>query len=407
MKKIVILCTITIAATIFCTPIPPYKLGLENKKALQTFAQKKLRTALITNQTGIAQNKTRNVELLKAAGIVIKKMFVPEHGFKGKVRAEEKVENEIDQKTKIPIISLYKGHSRHTIEPHDMEDIDAFIIDLQDSGMRHYTYISTMYRILQEAAEYKKMVVILDRPNPLGNVIEGPIVEPSLISFISIAPIPVRHGMTMGELARFFNEKLLDKKTELVVIPLLNYQRSSGLGNNLLAPLSPNIARIQSVYGYSFLGLLSEIGPFDVGVGTKDAFRCILLPEDIGIRQKKWIALSLKLAHLHIKSFAHRSYNNNTKKWGSGLRLRIDNINQVSTMNSLLTITEFFKKEGVVFTFRNFDKAVGTTKVREYIQGKISKKMLMETVNSAARQFSAIAQDIYLYPNTPKPLLLT
>src|SRR5207249_6044556 len=143
-------------------------------------------------------------------------------------------------------------------------ELDCLVFDIQDSGMRHYTYISTLLNTMKIAAEYKKPYIVLDRPNPLGGMMQGPLVQPDLISFISIAPIPLRHGMTIGELAHYFNGHILEKSAILHVIPMHDYNRMNGFAGTFLHQLSPNLLSLQSCYGYSFLGLLGEVEPFDV-----------------------------------------------------------------------------------------------------------------------------------------------
>ena len=194
-------------------------------------------------------------------------IFAPEHGFDGKSHAAQEIKDGRDVKTKIPVMSLYGKGTGKKVDPEMIKNIDAFFFDIQDSGMRHYTYISTLFTILKAAEEEKKKVIVFDRPNPLGKAMEGPLVESSLISFISIASIPLRHGMTLGELAEYFNQHVLEKQAALTVVPMKNYDRTVGI-EHLHAPLSPNIASKESCHGYSFLGLLGEVKPFDVGVGT-------------------------------------------------------------------------------------------------------------------------------------------
>ncbi|MES2181763.1 MAG: exo-beta-N-acetylmuramidase NamZ domain-containing protein, partial [Pseudomonadota bacterium] len=134
------------------------------------------------------------------------------------------------------------------------------MFDIQDSGMRHYTYISTLYHAMKVAAQYNKQMVIFDRPNPLGARMEGPVVTQQLKSFISIAQVPLRHGMTVGELAWYFNKYELEKPAELHVVRMHGYDRRARFvaQNELAQPLSPGLRTEQACYGYSFLGLLGE-----------------------------------------------------------------------------------------------------------------------------------------------------
>lgn len=377
--------------------------GIDQIVTLRTMPDLNLGTiGLITNQTGKTANGTRTIDALRSIGLRLTTIFVPEHGLDGTIGAEKQVSHGIDTATAIPIISLYQENGPRAIDPAHLAPLDTVMVDLQDCGMRHFTYISTLLLVLTAAAQHNKTVVVLDRPNPLGGIMEGPLVEPALISFISIAPIPLRHGMTMGELARYFNSYVLEKPARLYIVPVHNYRRTPL--TKLPAHLSPNLKTMQSVYGYSFLGLLSEIGPFDVAVGTKHAFQCLLLPEGLGIPARRWIALSKKLELLGMKCFSHRYYHQYKKQWMHGLRLRITDIMRVSTMNVFFTVMDFFKKDNVSFLFKSFDKAAGSMHVRNYVEGVTTHGALTELLRNQVRNFYRQAQSIFLYKPYPQQL---
>ena len=247
--------------------------------------------------------------------MVVKYIFAPEHGLNGTL-AERDVHDAIDAKTHIPIISLYGNGTGKMISDAQMNDLDLLIFDIQDSGMRHYTYISTLLNTMKVAAEYGKAYIVLDRPNPLGSLMEGPLVDQSLISFISIASIPLRHGMTIGELALYFNRYVLKKAAPLQVIKMENYDKSTGFAGTFIHQLSPNLQSLQSCYGYSFLGLLGEIEPFDIGIGTPMAFRCITLPEAVVVPKGMWLRLQAVLSSFGVRSFLYDHVNpkNNRKR---------------------------------------------------------------------------------------------
>jgi uncharacterized protein YbbC (DUF1343 family) len=408
MKRVLLLIIMT--PHIIHAQTPSWKPGLESasKEKIQQMLPhiKNPRIGLITNQTGKSLKKQRNVDVLLRQKINITTVFVPEHGLHGSIPAEKAVLHGIDRKTKLPIVSLYKGHGFASIDQDYLDNIDAFMFDMQDSGMRHYTYLSTLYHTMEIAAAHNKPFIILDRPNPLGGVMEGPLVDNDVASFISIAPIPVRHGLTLAELARYFNTHVLAQHVTLKIIPMQHYQRQLGINNVWLAPLSPNIQKSQACYGYCFLGMLSEIQPFDMAIGTPHAFRCLLLPESLHIPRKKWIALSLQLEKYDVYSQAYRYFNKKKKQWYVGLFFNIYNPHKVPAIKTMLAITDFFKKEGIQFTFRNFDKATGTTKVRLYIDDKISRKELAHSINKDLKNFYAQAQPILLYKPAPQIVLL-
>lgn len=383
-----------------------FKLGIENipNSFVNTYVHQNLKIGLVTNQTGKDRNGNRSVDILLKKGFKISYIFAPEHGLNGTIAAEKEVKDGIDVKTKIPVISLYAKDTGKKINPEILQNIDALFFDIQDSGMRHYTYISTLYHVLKGAAQEKKRVVVFDRPNPLGKAMEGPLVDPSLISFISIAPIPLRHGMTVGELAEYFNDLVLEQKASLQVIAMDGYERHNSF-ESLLAPLSPNIACTASCHGYSFLGLLGEIKPFDVGVGTPLAFQLIALPESLAISSDVWQQLALQLKGVGIHTTPHRYMHALKKEYYHGLQLQISNINQVAAFNAFLTTVTTIKKAGIDLRFNvNFDKAVGSKLVRLFLTDMASYQQLIEEVNNGLQYFFQKAQTVFKY--LPHPELI-
>jgi len=383
-----------------------FKLGIENMpvKFTAQYVDNKLSVGLITNQTGKDQKGNRTVDLLLKKGFKVSALFAPEHGVEGKIELERDIKDGLDVKTQIPVISLYMNGTGKKINPLMIKDIDAFFFDIQDSGMRHYTYISTLFMILQAAGQEGKKVVVFDRPNPLGKMMEGPLVDPTLISFISIAPIPLRHGMTVGELAEFFNTHVLEKKAQLIVVPMKEYDRSYGLAN-LHAPLSPNIASKASCHGYCFLGLLGEVSPFDVAVGTPDAFQVIALPESLAVPALAWQELASQLKVYGINCSSYKFYSERKKHMQVGLRLAMPNINEVSAFNAFLATVSTMKKAGVPIDFKPvFDKAAGSKHVRLFLMGVMGYQEMIDEVNAGLQAFFSKAQPVFKY--LPHPQLL-
>ena len=196
---------------IFCYNNTQLQLGIETISPTLIQQLQKYKIGLVTNQTGKDQNNNRTIDILHNKKLNITKIFVPEHGLDGTVKAGSAVSNTVDTATKIPVVSLYQKDTGKIITETILNNTDIIMFAIQDSGMRHYTYISTLLRVMEAAQKYNKKVIVLDRPNPLGARMEGPLVEPDLTSFISIASIPLRHGMTIGELARYFNQHVLEK----------------------------------------------------------------------------------------------------------------------------------------------------------------------------------------------------
>ena len=385
-----------------------FKLGLENvsQKFLRSLTAKNdlsYSVALITNQTGKDQYGRRNIDLLLNHGVKIKKIFTPHHGLHGDKAAGKEAVTGCDSATNIPIICMYGNKGSRLLNAQNLRDIDVLMFDVQDSGMRHYGYITALVEVMQIAARQKKTVVVLDRPNLLGNTMEGSLIVPKTNARVPHPPIPIRHGMTVGELARYFNQHVLHKQVNLRIVPMENYMRYAQAYRPLISRLSPNIASISSCYGYSFLGLLGEVAPFDIGVGTDKAFQCILLPDSVNIPKQKWYECKIILKNLGIESSFYRYFSKRKKTNCSGLRLHIKDINNFSSFNTLLAMLDFFKNSGVSMKFSHyFDKAIGTTKVRELIQGTIERKEFEDTVNTQLRAFFDKARDSFIYNPLPK-----
>jgi hypothetical protein len=383
-----------------------WQLGIENYGTqLDQFKQK--RGALVANQTSVTSTGVPTLTVLQNAGCTITTLLAPEHGFTGTTAAGAAVPNEIHGPTGIPVVSLYAGgNNAHTIAPELFGTIDVIYVDLPHCGMRHYTYISTLFTIMQSAANAHVHVVVFDRPNPLGPLMEGPLVEPTLKSFISIASIPLRYALSMGELARYFNT-LLTPPANLTVIPMHGYRRTCEVPH-FQAPLSPNVPTRTSCYGYSFLGLLEEIAPCYAGSnGTKQPFTYILLPEKLHISHRRWQRLGTLLTRYHIRSSPTRIYRTRTKTWYTGLSLQFDALATTRSFSLLLNILNLFDQWGVPLKFsQSFDKAIGTPLVRNYLQKTSSYAELVTAVNRGLKQFFYSVEPLLLYEPAPTLALL-
>ena len=229
---------------------------------------------IVANQTSILTHSENKhvVDFLLEKGVKVKKVFVPEHGFRGDADAGEKVDNSVDSKTGLPIVSLYGNNKKPSAS--QISDLDIIIFDLQDVGVRFYTYISTMHYIMEAAAENGKQVIIFDRPNPNGDYIDGPVLKKGFESFVGMHPIPVVHGLTVGELAQMINgEKWLKGglTCDLEVIPIANWDHQTSY--NLPVKPSPNLPNDLSIRLYPstcfFEGSIISLGrgthfPFQV-----------------------------------------------------------------------------------------------------------------------------------------------
>ncbi len=233
------------------------------------------RVGLITNQTGLSREGKRNIDLMLSAGIKVTALFSPEHGIAGK-RDDEQIHSAMDQKTDIPVYSLYEaGRRRPTDEM--LKNVDALVFDIQDVGARFYTYSCTMRYTLEEAAKRKLEYIVLDRPNPITGVhVEGPMLDPQLESFVGCFDMPLRHGLTFGEMARMMNGEL-KLGANLSVIPMQGLQRGDWWDATNLPWIdpSPNMRSLNAAILYPGLAMLEAARNYSVGRGTDAPFEQI------------------------------------------------------------------------------------------------------------------------------------
>lgn len=229
------------------------------------------KVAVLSNQTGII-GKTHLVDSLVALKVNVVAIMSPEHGFRGDADAGEHVSSSVDQKTGIPIKSLYEGNTNKP-SAELIKQIDVLVFDLQDVGVRFYTYLTTMARMMEACAENGKKMIVLDRPNPIGFYVDGPILDMKHKSGVGWLPIPVVHGMTLGELAMMINgEKWLTNgiQCDITVIKCKNYTHESMY--TLPVKPSPNLPDMRSIYLYPSTCYF-EATPVSLGRGTDKAFQ--------------------------------------------------------------------------------------------------------------------------------------
>ena len=232
---------------------------------------------LITNHTGLNNSGVPTVDVLhQAEGVTLKALFGPEHGIRGEV--DEEFGDGIDAKTGLPVYSLYESQRREP-KPGQLAGIDTLVFDIQDVGARFYTYMSTLGHCLVAAAQHKIRFVVLDRPNPItGNGVEGPIADDTRLSFTAFHPIPVRHGMTMGEMAMLLVTEL-ELKVDLVVVKCEGWKRADWFDATglLWTNPSPNLRSLTAALTYPGVALL-EFTNFSVGRGTDTPFEIMGAP---------------------------------------------------------------------------------------------------------------------------------
>lgn len=368
--------------------VPPYelgrlKVGLENispsmLEALQLPKKRAVSVGLLTTTVQSDDLSDRSLLFLQK-GLTIKKLFVPWY----KQGTDFK-------KTSCPVTKLT---SKRHLTSVDVKDVDLIMVDIQDASMPYTDYMNTLLQTLRVAATTDKKIMILDRPNMLGGVIEG-----------AAAPVPLRHGMTVGELAHYYNKHVLSEPARLCVVPMENYSRSfeaRELGS------SSYVAQAESWYSNSLLGMLAHVKPFDLALETDQAFQCILLPDKLAVAKRTWDVLSERLKDQGIESSYYRYYNKQQKEWFSGLHLFIASMGSFSSYRVSLLVMQHFQEAGVRLAFsKEFDELFGTDKVRAFLEGKVGHDVLVAEVSTKARDFFNRAFDCFMYKPLPKIITL-
>ena len=297
MKRIL---NIIIALVAFAVIVPSYTANAaqrSSKKVVKTgidvlesngFKQlqgKKI--GLVTNPSGVNNKLVSTVDILaNAPGVELVALYGPEHGVRGDIHAGDKVSDDVDPKTGVPVYSLYGKTRKPT--PEMLKDVDAIVYDIQDNGCRSFTFISTLGLLMEAAAENGKEVIVLDRPNPLGgNKVEGNIVEAGNFSFVSQFEIPYLYGLTVGELAKMLNEEGMLKgekgknekvvKCNLTVVPMEGWKRDMVYTDTRLPWVlpSPHMPQAETSYYYPATGILGELGYMSIGVGYTLPFQMV------------------------------------------------------------------------------------------------------------------------------------
>ena len=245
--------------------------GADQPEKYLSLLQKK-RVGLVVNHTSLKGN-AHLIDFLKSEKINVKRIFAPEHGFRGEASAGEEIKGGIDKRTGIQVVSLYGKNKKPTEK--NLKDLDVVIFDIQDVGCRFYTYISTLHLVIEACAEYNISLLILDRPNPNGDYVAGPVLKPEFISFVGMVPIPIVHGCTIGEIALMMNgENWTTAKTKckIDIVPVLNYTHSTKYEPPV--PPSPNLPNYRSIRLYPSICFF-EATKVSLGRGTEFPFQVL------------------------------------------------------------------------------------------------------------------------------------
>jgi len=347
---------------------------------------------LIGKRVGLVVNQTSKVfddhlvDVLLKSNIDIKKIFAPEHGFRGDRDAGEKFDSSIDTKTGIALISLYGKNRKPSLGT--LKDLDVIIFDIQDVGVRFYTYISTMHYMMEAAADAGVEFIVLDRPNPNGSFVDGPVLEKEFKSFVGMHQIPLLHGLTVGELALMINgEGWLKSKKELslTVFKIKGYQRNHPY--NLPVKPSPNLPNAQSIALYPSLTFF-EATPVSIGRGTPFPFQ-VIGHDNINIGQFNFSPISIIGAASKPKLM-------NKQLKGQDLRQsKSQGLNLAFVIN---WYKAFASKDAIFFNSPKFmDKLAGTDKLRKAIVAGQSEQEIKLSWEAGIADFKVKRQPYLLY----------
>ncbi|MNJ98380.1 hypothetical protein D3C87_161460 [compost metagenome] len=388
-----------------CSPLTTLAIDPPHKKLLTGAEQTELyvpylkgkRVGMVVNPTSIIGKETTVDSLLKR-GVNIVKIFGPEHGFRGNASNGTHVDDEIDTKTGIKAISLYGKHSTPTKA--ELADVDVMIFDIQDVGVRFYTYINTLQHVMEACAANKKEVLILDRPNPNGFYIDGPILDPKFKSGIGLKPIPAVHGLTVGEYAQMLNgENWLDNKLKckIKIIKVANYTHDTPY--ELPVNPSPNLNTPQSILLYPTTCLF-EGTYLNYGRGTQFPFTIVGAPALKGKYEFSFTPVSLKgmsESPLFMNQVCYgldlRDYDTNnfrkTKQINLGWMIELYNAspNKADFFNSSLS-----KEMGTI------EKLIGVADFRKQIIAGKSEKEIRASWEPGLSQYKKMRKKYLLYP---------
>jgi len=344
---------------------------------------KEKKVGIVANQTSVIfknnKNHTHLVDSLLSLNIDIKKVFAPEHGFRGQADAGEKIKDGLDTKTGLHLISLYGKNRKPSKEL--LQDLDVVLFDIQDVGVRFYTYIATLQLVMEACADNNIPVIVLDRPNPNGHYVDGPTMQKEHTGFLGMTTIPLVYGMTIGEYANMINEEgwLENKsKVELTVIPLENYTRESEYG--LVIRPSPNLPNDTAINLYPSLGLFEGTN-INAGRGTEFQFQ-------------RYGASFLDSTQYSFRYWPRPNFGSKSPKengkvcYGKDLST-FPKMSGVS-LNWIIDAYKNAKDKTKVFNSSGFTKHAGTDKLQQQIEAGLSEEEIKKSWKSDLDKFKKI-----------------
>jgi len=380
------------------------KLGVEVLMEDEINLVKGKKVGLITNPTGVTAKLVSTVDKFhNHPEIELVALFGPEHGVRGNITAGGKVEDFVDQKTGVPVYSLYGKTRRPTKEM--LEDVEILVYDIQDIGSRSYTYIYTMAYAMEAAQEKGIPFIVLDRPNPLGgNLVEGPVLKPEFSSFVGLYPIPYVYGLTCGELAKLFNKEF-DINCDLHVVKMKGWKRDMQFDDTGLewVPTSPHIPHGRTAMYYPATGIIGELRTIDIGVGYTLPFELI---------GQTWIdadQLANNLNDRNLPGVYFRPvyytpyYFANEKEHLKGVQIYIldfEKFQPVKTQIHILTaLRKLYPDKKIFNEQRNtmFDKVSGTEQIRKRVQKGDKAEDIIQDWQKEKNEFTEMRKKYFLY----------
>ncbi|NOZ63042.1 MAG: DUF1343 domain-containing protein [Calditrichaeota bacterium] len=355
------------------------KLGVEVLLTKKIDLVRGKRVGLITNPTGITSDLRSTIDALNEnPNVDLLALFGPEHGVRGDHSGGEKIDNYVDEKTGIIVYSLYGKTRKPT--PAMLKNVDVLIYDIQDIGSRAYTYIYTMALAMEAARDANIPFIVLDRPDPMGgNLVAGNVLDPKFSSFVGLYPIPYIYGMTVGELAQFFNEEFAIH-CHLTVVPMEGWTRGMQWQKTGLSwvPTSPHVPHPETCWFVATTGCIGELGTVSIGVGYTSPFELIGAPwidsEKLAQELNSQKLPGVFFRPTHFKPYYYLF----TKEECSGVQIHIldyQKFQPVKTQVHILTaLKKLFPEHDIFDTKRtsSFDRAFGTDAIREKIQNGVS-----------------------------------
>ncbi len=360
------------------------------------------RVGLVTNQSGVDASGVSDVVRLRAAGVRLVALFSPEHGFRGAADPGAAVASSVDSATGLPIYSLYGRTSAPTAEM--LAGIEVLLVDLQDAGARYYTYITTTVDVMKAAARSGIPVVVLDRPNPIGGRVQGNVLEETHISTVGRLRVPMRHGLTLGEMARLARMDL-GIAGELVVVPAAGWSRAMPLDRAGLPfiPPSPNLRTLESLFHYPGTCLFEGTN-LSVGRGSEAPF------EQIGAPWLDTTAVLKALRSVGLRGVRARGVSFTPSRPGDGkysdtalvgIRLEVtdrDAYDPTATAVHLLSAVRRRHPDEFGWVPKHFDRLAGTTELREAIEAGVDEETIVRGWEPARREFLQRRRGVLLYP---------